>query len=151
MPTEVHQQELLRQLLVQAKSRESISSNRTIRSTGRPRSTMRRGRRLQHGLRRTRGPAAAINTGWELTAVQNRIRSGTPSGMRPGSTGTKCPMVPRPANAAPSESAAKERFVEFSTQWRQQYPAITRLPETPRATSCRFWTVTRKPADHPQH
>jgi putative transposase len=35
----------------------------------------------------------------------------------------------RPVYMAPSESAAKERFVEFSTKWGRRYPAITRLWE----------------------
>lgn len=35
----------------------------------------------------------------------------------------------RPVYTAPSEAAAKERFVEFSTKWGRQYPAITRLWE----------------------
>ncbi|SDP44207.1 Transposase, Mutator family [Arthrobacter sp. ok909] len=35
----------------------------------------------------------------------------------------------RPVFAAPSEGAAKERFVEFSTKWGRQDPAITRLRE----------------------
>jgi transposase-like protein len=35
----------------------------------------------------------------------------------------------RPVYTAPSEAAAKERFVEFSTKWGRQYPAITGLWE----------------------
>jgi putative transposase len=35
----------------------------------------------------------------------------------------------RPVYTAPSEAAAKERFVEFSTKWGRQYPAVTRLWE----------------------
>ena len=35
----------------------------------------------------------------------------------------------RPVYTAPSEAAAKERFVEFPTKWGRQYPAITRLSE----------------------
>ena len=35
----------------------------------------------------------------------------------------------RPVYTAPSEAAAKERFVEFSGKWGRQYPAITRLWE----------------------
>ncbi|MFC0458154.1 IS256 family transposase, partial [Arthrobacter liuii] len=35
----------------------------------------------------------------------------------------------RPVYTAPSEPAAKERFVEFSTKWGRRYPAITRLWE----------------------
>ena len=33
----------------------------------------------------------------------------------------------RPVYTAPSEAAAKERFVEFSGKWDRQYPATTRL------------------------
>ena len=35
----------------------------------------------------------------------------------------------RPVYTAPSEAAAKERFVEFTDKWGVQYPAITRLWE----------------------
>ncbi|WP_254678930.1 transposase [Arthrobacter sp. 24S4-2] len=35
----------------------------------------------------------------------------------------------RPVYTAPSEAAAKERFVDFSGKWGQRYPAITRLWE----------------------
>jgi putative transposase len=35
----------------------------------------------------------------------------------------------RPVYTAPSEAAAKERFVEFTATWGQQYPAIIRLWE----------------------
>jgi transposase-like protein len=35
----------------------------------------------------------------------------------------------RPVYTAPSEAAAKERFVEFTTKWGAQYPAIIRLWE----------------------
>ncbi|MDR7085024.1 transposase-like protein [Arthrobacter ginsengisoli] len=35
----------------------------------------------------------------------------------------------RPVYTAPSEAAAKERFVEFSGKWGRRYPAITRLWE----------------------
>ena len=35
----------------------------------------------------------------------------------------------RPVYTAPTEAAAKERFVEFTTKWGAQYPAIIRLWE----------------------
>ena len=35
----------------------------------------------------------------------------------------------RPVYTAPSEAAAKKRFVEVSTKWGQQYPAVARLWE----------------------
>ena len=33
----------------------------------------------------------------------------------------------RPVSAAPTEAAAKDRFMEFSAKWGAQYPAIIRL------------------------
>jgi transposase-like protein len=35
----------------------------------------------------------------------------------------------RPVYTAPTEAAAKERFVEFTAKWGTQYPAIIRLWE----------------------
>jgi transposase-like protein len=35
----------------------------------------------------------------------------------------------RPVYTAPTEAAAKERFVEFTAKWGAQYPAIIRLWE----------------------
>jgi hypothetical protein len=35
----------------------------------------------------------------------------------------------RPVYTAPTEAAAKERFVEFAASWGQRYPAIVRLWE----------------------
>lgn len=36
----------------------------------------------------------------------------------------------RPVYSAPSESAARERFTEFTTKWGQQYPAIIKMWNT---------------------
>lgn len=44
----------------------------------------------------------------------------------------------RPVYTAPSKAAAKERFVEFSTKWGRQYPAITRLWENAWSDFVRF-------------
>ena len=37
----------------------------------------------------------------------------------------------KPAYTAPSETVAKERFMEFDAKWGAQYPAISRLWENP--------------------
>lgn len=50
----------------------------------------------------------------------------------------------RPVYTAPTEAAAKERFVEFTAHWGAQYPAIIRLWETPGASSCPSWTRTSR-------
>lgn len=45
----------------------------------------------------------------------------------------------RPVYTAPTESAALERFLEFSEAWGGRYPASSSCERTPGPSSCRFW------------
>jgi putative transposase len=78
-----------------------------------------------------KGQPEAINTVWELAVVQtcivHLIRNTFRYAARQCWDGMSRDL--RPVYTAPSEAAAKERFVEFSTKWGRQYPAITRLWE----------------------
>ncbi|MBT2532563.1 transposase [Arthrobacter sp. ISL-48] len=58
----------------------------------------------------------------------------------------------RPVYTAPSEAAAKERFVDFSGKWGQRYPAITRLWENEWSEFVPFLGLRRgNPAGHLQY
>lgn len=53
----------------------------------------------------------------------------------------------KPVYTAPSESAALDRFAEFSEKWEARYPAIVRLWEQAWASSCRSCSSTPKSAE----
>jgi transposase-like protein len=78
-----------------------------------------------------KGLPEAINTVWELAVVQTCIVHLIRNTFRYAARQYWDEMSRdlRPVYTAPSEPAAKERFVEFSTKWGRQYPAITRLWE----------------------
>jgi len=57
----------------------------------------------------------------------------------------------RPVYTAPSEAAAKERFVEFSGKWGTQYPAIVRLWENAWTEFVPFLDYDIDPPHHLQH
>jgi transposase-like protein len=78
-----------------------------------------------------KGLPEAINTVWELAVVQTCIVHLIRNTFRYAARQCWDEMSRdlRPVYTAPSEAAAKERFVEFSTKWGRQYPAITRLWE----------------------
>jgi putative transposase len=78
-----------------------------------------------------KGLPEAINTVWELAVVQTCIVHLIRNTFRYAARQYWDEMSRdlRPVYTAPSEAAAKERFVEFSTKWGRQYPAITRLWE----------------------
>ncbi|WP_254900656.1 IS256 family transposase [Rhodococcus sp. 1168] len=76
-----------------------------------------------------KGLPDAINTVWELAVVQTCIIRLIRNTFRFASRKYWDEMARdlRPVYTAPSESAAKERFTEFTTKWGQQYPAIIRM------------------------
>jgi transposase-like protein len=55
-----------------------------------------------------------------------------------------------PVYTAPTEAAAKERFVEFTTKWGAQYPAIIRLWENAWSEFVPFLDYVRR-GDPPRH
>ncbi|WP_394855475.1 MULTISPECIES: IS256 family transposase [Nocardiaceae] len=76
-----------------------------------------------------KGLPDAINTVWELAVVQTCIIHLIRNTFRFASRKYWDEMARdlRPVYTAPSESAAKERFTEFTKKWGQQYPAIIRM------------------------
>jgi putative transposase len=78
-----------------------------------------------------KGLPEAITTVWSLAVVQTCIVHLIRNTFRYAARQYWDEMSRdlRPVYTAPSEAAAKERFVEFSTKWGRQYPAITRLWE----------------------
>lgn len=78
-----------------------------------------------------RGLPEAITTVWERTVVQTCVIHLIRNTFRYASRKYWDEMSRdlRPVYTAPTEAAAKERFVEFSGKWGQQYPAIVRLWE----------------------
>src|SRR5690349_21714928 len=78
-----------------------------------------------------KGLPEAITTVWALSVVQTCIVHLIRNTFRYAARQYWDEMSRdlRPVYTAPSEAAAKERFVDFSTKWGRQYPAITRLWE----------------------
>jgi transposase-like protein len=78
-----------------------------------------------------RGLPQAITTVWDRAIVQTCVIHLIRNTFRYASRKYWDQMSRdlRPVYTAPSEAAAKERFVEFTTTWGQQYPAIIRLWE----------------------
>jgi putative transposase len=76
-----------------------------------------------------KGLPDAINTVWELAVVQTCIIHLIRNTFRFASRKYWDEMARdlRPVYTAPSESAAKERFTEFTKKWGEQYPAIIRM------------------------
>ena len=75
------------------------------------------------------GLPEAINTVWELAVVQTCIIHLIRNTFRFASRKYWDEMARdlKPVYTAPSESAARERFAEFTQKWRQQYPAIIKM------------------------
>ena len=75
------------------------------------------------------GLPEAINTVWELAVVQTCIIHLIRNTFRFASRKYWDAMARdlKPVYTAPSESAARERFAEFTQKWRQQYPAIIKM------------------------
>ena len=76
-----------------------------------------------------KGLPDAINTVWELAVVQTCIIHLIRNTFRFASRKFWDEMSRdlKPVYTAPSESAAKERFAEFTKKWGQQYPAIIKM------------------------
>jgi putative transposase len=76
-----------------------------------------------------KGLPEAINTVWELAVVQTCIIHLIRNTFRFASRKYWDAMARdlKPVYTAPSESAARERFAEFTQKWGQQYPAITKM------------------------
>ena len=78
-----------------------------------------------------KGLPEAINTVWELAVVQTCIIHLIRNTFRfaPRQHWDEMSRDLKPIYTAPTEAAAKERFVEFATKWGPKYPAIVRLWE----------------------
>ncbi len=78
-----------------------------------------------------KGLPEAITTTWELATVQACVIHLIRNTFRFASRGYWQEMSRdlRPVYTAPSETAARERFMEFDTKWGGQYPAISKLWE----------------------
>ena len=76
-----------------------------------------------------KGLPEAINTVWELAVVQTCIIHLIRNTFRFASRKYWDAMARdlKPVYTAPSESAARERFAEFTQTWGQQYPAIIKM------------------------
>ena len=76
-----------------------------------------------------KGLPDAINTVWELAVVQTCIIHLIRNTFRFASRKYWDEMSRdlKPVYTAPSESAAKERFIEFTKKWGPQYPAIIKM------------------------
>ncbi|AJW40276.1 Mobile element protein [Rhodococcus sp. B7740] len=80
-------------------------------------------------MRRLKGPPEAINTGWELAVVQTCIIYLIRNTFRFASRKYRDEIARdlKPDYTAPSESAAKEWFTEFTGKWGDLYPAIVKM------------------------
>ncbi|MET1086665.1 MAG: transposase [Arthrobacter sp.] len=76
---------------------------------------------LKAGSPAGQGPSAARGQSADNLHYVKLVLEGVPAGP------LEMSRDPRPVYTAPSGAAAKERFVDFSTKWGRQYPAITRL------------------------
>jgi transposase-like protein len=78
-----------------------------------------------------KGLPEAITTTWEHTVVQQCVVHLIRNSFRYAGRQHRDQIARalKPIYTAPSEAAAKERFVEFTDQWGQRYPAIVRLWE----------------------
>jgi putative transposase len=78
-----------------------------------------------------KGLPEAINTVWERTVIQTCVIHLLRNTFRYASRKYWDQIAKdiRPVYTAATEAAAKERFVEFTGKWGQQYPAIIRLWE----------------------
>ena len=78
-----------------------------------------------------KGLPDAINTVWELAVVQTCIIHLIRNTFRFAARQywDKMARDLKPVYTAPSESAAKERFIEFCGIWGERYPAIVRMWE----------------------
>jgi putative transposase len=93
-----------------------------------------------------KGLPEAITTVWEFAVVQTCIVYLIRNTFRYAARQYWGEMSRdlRPVYTAPSEAAAKERFVEFSGKWGRQYRRSPGCGGTPGASSCRSWTMTLK-------
>ena len=78
-----------------------------------------------------KGLPEAINTVWSQAVIQTCVIHLLRNTFRYASRKYWDQIAKdiRPVYTAPSEAAAKERFVEFTAKWGQQYPAVIRLWE----------------------
>lgn len=78
-----------------------------------------------------KGLPEAINTTWEHTVVQQCIVHLIRNSFRYAGRQHRDAIVKslKPVYTAPSEQAAKDRFVEFAAEWGDRYPAIVQLWE----------------------
>lgn len=78
-----------------------------------------------------KGLPEAINTTWERTVVQQCIVHLIRNSFRYAGRQHRDAIVKglRPVYTAPSEAAARDRFVEFAAEWGARYPAIVQLWE----------------------
>jgi putative transposase len=78
-----------------------------------------------------KGLPEAITTTWQHTVVQQCVVHLIRNSFRYAGRQHRDAIAKalKPVYTAPSEAAAKERFVEFAEQWGQKYPAIIRLWE----------------------
>jgi putative transposase len=78
-----------------------------------------------------KGLPEAVNTVWDRAIIQTCVIHLLRNTFRYASRKYWDQIAKdiRPVYTAPTEAAAKERFVEFTTKWGAQYPAITRLWE----------------------
>ncbi|MGW7068786.1 transposase [Streptomyces sp. NPDC054855] len=81
------------------------------------------------GLRRAQGPSRAVETGWHSTIVQTCVVHLLRNSFRyaPARTGQGRQRHSKPLYTAPSEDAAKERFLELQKAWGWKQPAIVKL------------------------
>ena len=78
-----------------------------------------------------KGLTEAINTVWSQAVIQTYVIHLLRNTFRYESRKYWDQIAKdiRPVYTAPSEDAAKERFVEFAAKWGQQYPPVIRLWE----------------------
>jgi putative transposase len=83
---------------------------------------------------------------WPLTVVQTSVLHLIRNTFRLASRADWDSMGKdlRPVYTAPTEAAAKERFVEFCDKWADRYPAVRNLWEDAWTSSCPSSTTAQK-------
>ena len=106
----------------------------------------RRGRRVHRGLRQPPGPARdnyhRVGIRLVRTCAIHLVRNTFRYASRKYWDHITRDL--KPIDTAPTQAAAKERFVEFTATWGERYPAIIRRGRTPGQHSCRSWTTTSR-------
>lgn len=101
-----------------------------------------------------KGLPESINTAWPLATVQTCIIDVIRNTFRFASRhdGEEMGKNLRPVYTAPTEAAARERFVKFDAKWDGQYPAIITLWRSVWSEFVPFLDWGRRdPPDHLQH